>query len=170
MKARCRTWPVIGRGLPDRVARYFGLIPATAQVDKTFLEGADFAEPLVFAGFGEALLGVFAHGFEASGLGRIDLKEAAFDAGVLVNARGGIGTMAGAQRDPAEEELLLEFSLSCCAAEFMVGAGLPAAFNEGVVCLDDVFGKACCVSSGHGPGRSPALSRRSTATCRPVPR
>lgn len=91
-------------------------------MDKTFLEGADFAEPLVFAGFGEALLGVFGHGFEASGLGRIDLKEAAFDAGALVNARRGVGTMAGAQRDPAEEETLLEFCpfLGCCGAEFMV--------------------------------------------------
>lgn len=76
---------------------------------EAFLEGTDFAEPLVLTGFCQSLLGVFGHRFDASGLRRVDLQEAAFDAGVLVNARGGVGAVAGPQRDPAKQEVLFEF-------------------------------------------------------------
>jgi len=94
-------------------------------VHEAFLEGTDFSEPLVFTGFGQALPGVFGHRFDAGGLARVDLQEAAFDASVLVNARCGVGAVAGAQCDPAEEEVLFEFApfLGRGAAEFMVGAG-----------------------------------------------
>ncbi|MDQ0241436.1 hypothetical protein [Arthrobacter bambusae] len=64
---------------------------------KAFFERADLAKPLVFARFGQALFGVFGHGFNPAGLGRVDLQEAAFDARMFVHARGGVGAVTGAQ-------------------------------------------------------------------------
>ena len=43
--------------------------------NKAFLQGADFAEPVVFACFDQAFFCVPGHVLKAAGLGRIDLEE-----------------------------------------------------------------------------------------------
>jgi hypothetical protein len=101
-------------------------------VHEAFFEDADFTEPLVFPGFGEALFGVFGHRFQSSGLGGVDLQESAFNAGVLVDAGCGEGAVAGPQRDPAKQEMLFEFLpfIGRRTPEFMVRASLPATLRS----------------------------------------
>jgi hypothetical protein len=68
-------------------------------VDETFLQHTDFAQPVVFACFDETLLFVVGHIVEAASLCGVNLQEAAFDAGVLVEAWGGVGPVARASGD-----------------------------------------------------------------------
>lgn len=128
----------------------FCFFSPSAEVNEALLKGTDFAKPLVFSRFSKALFSVFGHHFDAACLGRVNLQEAAFDAGVLMNARGGIGAMACAQSDPAEEEVLFEFAplLGRRGPEFTLGSGLTAALDEGVVRLNDVLRKDGLVSPG----------------------
>jgi hypothetical protein len=119
-------------------------------VHQALFKGADLAEPLVLARFCQALLCIFGHHFDAAGLGGVDLQEAALDAGVLVNARRGVGAVACAQSHPAEKEVLFEFTpfLGRRGTEFTIGAGLTAAFDKGVVRLDYVLWEDRSVSPG----------------------
>lgn len=56
--------------LHDRVmASDFGLGAPSSQVGQAFLEGGDFADPDVVAGFGQSGFGVGGHLFESSELG-----------------------------------------------------------------------------------------------------
>ena len=131
----------------------FGLpcfLSPSPQVREALLECTDFAEPPVLAGFGEAFLSVGGHFLEPARLGEIDLEEAALDAGVFVDTRGGVGAVAGSEGDSSEEEVLFEVGpfLGGGRPQFPVGAGLAASFYEGVVGLDDVLGEDCGVAAG----------------------
>lgn len=68
-----------------------------------------------------------------------------------MHARGGVGAVAGAQCDPAEEEVPFEFFplLDRRGAEFILRAGLAAAlvlemFQIGVVQGNIPLASACC--------------------------
>jgi hypothetical protein len=75
-----RTTQVSGR------AELLRVVPPSPEVDETYLQRTDFVQPAVFACFGEALLCVVSHIVEATGLCGVNRQEAAFDAGMLVDA------------------------------------------------------------------------------------
>jgi hypothetical protein len=79
---------------------------------------------------------------DPASLGGVDLQEPALDAGVFVHAGCGVLAVAGVQRDPAQEEVFIElFSfLGSRRTHLVVTAfGAAAAFDEGVMGLDDLF-------------------------------
>lgn len=104
----------------------------------------------MIASFDEALLGVVGHVLQTAGLGRIDLQEAAFDAGMFVHAGRGIGSVTGAQSNASQEEVLLELFpfVHGGVPDFVPRPRLPSPFNKGVMGLDDVFGKDRCIATG----------------------
>jgi hypothetical protein len=87
---------------------------------------------------------------DPASLGGVDLQEPALDAGMFVHAGCGVLAVAGAQRDPAQEEVFIElFSfLGSRRTHLVVTAFAAAAFDEGVMGLDDLFRQDCGVTPG----------------------
>lgn len=77
-------------------------------MNKAFFQGTDLAKPLVVSCFIEPFFGIGGHVLDSTCLSWIHLKEPALSAGVFMHARGCVGAVAGAQRDPAQEEVLFE--------------------------------------------------------------
>lgn len=88
--------------------------------------------------FGDPRAEVADHLGEARALPGVHLKHGAADASEFMLARGLVGTPAGSQLDPAEQEVLLEVCpfLVGGLAVFLCGPGGPAAGQERLVVAD----------------------------------
>ncbi|MBT2598055.1 hypothetical protein [Arthrobacter sp. ISL-72] len=118
-------------------------------MNEAFFQGTHFAKPLVVSCLVKPFFGVGGHVLDTACLGWIHLKEPALDASVFMHAGGGVRAVTGAQSDPSEEEVLFELGPLRLGGwpQFMIRAGLPAPFDEGVVRLDDLLGEHCRVTS-----------------------
>jgi hypothetical protein len=109
------------------------LVPGAGQAD---FQSFGLAEPVMVFGFGDAVGQVAADLGEAGPLGGVGAQQRA---GVLVDARGVIGTAAVAEGDLAALEVAEELGplLICRGPVFPGGAQCPAAGDEGPVAVDD---------------------------------
>ena len=106
------------------------------------LEAFDFAEPSFAAGFFDPGQQVLADIEEALALGWVGAQQRAAQAGVLVDAGGGVGATAGAEGDLAMLEVA-EKLLPFCVGRgpvFLGRAQRPAAGNECAVAVDGFLG------------------------------
>ena len=92
------------------------------------LESLGFAGPAFALGFGDAGQEVVADSFESAALGGVDPQEGAPDAGVLVDAAGGVCASAVAECDAAALEVAEELVPDYVGggAVFLAGAELAA--------------------------------------------
>ena len=99
------------------------------------LESLGFTGPAFALGFGDAVQEVVADFFEPAALGGVDPQEGAPDAGVLVDAAGGVGASAVAEGDAAALEVAEELVPLGVGggAVFLAGAQLPPAGDVGAV-------------------------------------
>ena len=113
------------------------------------LEAVDLAEPVVAAGFGDPGDQVVADFEEPVALGGVGAQQWASQAGVFVDAGGGVGAAAGAEGDLSAFEVAEEF-----VPFLSVGAGIPrrvagpAAGDERAVPVDDLVGVDGLVAHG----------------------
>jgi hypothetical protein len=106
------------------------------------LQAFDFAEPSLCAGFLDPGQEVVADVDESLALGWVGSQEGAAKAGMFVDAGGGVGAPAGAQRDLAVLEVAEEFLLFLGGggAVFLGGAQGAPAGDEGAVAVDGFVG------------------------------
>lgn len=86
----------------------FGFSAALPQVSQRFLQCGDLAQPGPIPGLGEPVLGAAGHLLDAGQLHWVHAQEPATGAGVLVDAQAAVGTVAFAEGDLAEQEVVLE--------------------------------------------------------------
>ncbi|WP_460815900.1 hypothetical protein [Microbacterium petrolearium] len=108
------------------------LVSASTDVHQALLEGGYLAEPDVPSGFLETSLGVDRHLFKARALSRVHVQEAAFRARAFVHARRRVRPVTVAERDLAQQEVLLEVAPLRLRrlSELALGSRAPTPFDE----------------------------------------
>lgn len=108
---------------------------------QALLEGGYLTEPDVPSGFLETSLGVDRHLFKARALSRVHAQEAASRARAFVHARRRVRPVTVAERDLAQQEVLLEVAPLRLRrlSELAPGSRAPTPFDEGLVRLNDFF-------------------------------
>jgi hypothetical protein len=116
---------------------------------------ADLTEPGPVPGLGQPFLGVAGHVLDAGKLSRIDLQEPAPSAGVLVDTGCAVGTVAVAEWNLAEQEVVLELGpfLPARCAQFTERPSCAPTFDEVLVRRDDLLGEDRGSASRAGGGR-----------------
>ncbi|MEW2078912.1 hypothetical protein AB0941_35885 [Streptomyces sp. NPDC013433] len=121
----------------------FGLLFLVGDVPQALLQPGDLTEPLHPLGLSsEALAGVGFDLQQPGFLSQVKAEHGASDAGMLVLAWGSVGSVAGAQSNLAEAEVVAEvspFGVSWIPVLFAGTCG-SALVNEVSVMADDLLG------------------------------